>query len=165
MDFSNPKTILIAALVSNLAGLLFLLAAIRQPRFARLLFFLLFSWASWTNYTTSHQHPELYLVYAQKSISLYTDFINGWFKLHITVFVSGIAFGQALIAIGMLLKGTWVKLACMGAIIFLLGIAPLGIYAAFPFPLIVAAAAYIISRKDGLNYLWRSTRSRFNADI
>ena len=60
-----------------------------------------------------------------------------------------------LIALGMLLKGIWVRLACIGAIIFLLAIAPLGLYAAFPFSLIAGAACFFILKQDDLNYLWR----------
>ncbi|QEM02569.1 hypothetical protein DIU31_003195 [Mucilaginibacter rubeus] len=99
MGFSNPKTILIAAFVSNFAGLLFLLVAIGQPRFARLLFFYFSAGRAGPVTPPSHQHPECYLVYAQKSISLYNDFVNDSFKLHNTVFVNSIPFGQALIAV------------------------------------------------------------------
>ena len=158
MNFNNHQVILTAYIVSNLVGLLYLFAAIKRPKLARLMFLLLFSWASWINYTTCHQHPEIYLKYAEKSIGIYADFINGWFKGHITILVSCIAIIQGLIAFGMLLKGNWVKIACIGAIIFLIGIAPLGVYSAFPFSLTVSAAAYFIILKDDKDYLWRVKR-------
>ena len=154
MDYTNSQVLIIAYTASNIAGLLILWAAVKKPKLARLLFLLLFAWASWTNYTTCHRHPEFYLDYSQYAIGFYKNFINGWFKAHITVMVSIIAAGQAMIAAGMLFKGIWVKLACTGAIIFLLAIAPLGIYAGFPFSIIVSLAAYFIIIKDDKDYLW-----------
>ncbi len=154
MDFSNHQTVIIAYLASNVVGLLFLWAGFKRPKIARLLFFLLFSWAAYTNYTTAHQHPDLYLNYSKNAIALYSDFINGWFSSHITSFVSAISLGQTAIAAGMMLKGVWVRLACIGSIVFLLAIAPMGLYAGFPFSLTVSAAACFILIKDDKNYLW-----------
>ncbi len=56
-----------------------------------------------------------------------------------------------MIAMGMLLRRIWVKLACIAAI-FLLAIAPLGIYAAFPFSITVSLAACFIIKNDNNNY-------------
>jgi hypothetical protein len=142
-------------IISNIIGLLFLWAAIKKPPLARLMFLLLFSWACVANYTLSHQKPEAYLEYANSAISWYADFINGWFRQHITVMVSLIAMGEGLIAIGMLLKGWWVKMASIGVIIFLIAISPLGYYAGFPFEITVSLAAYFIIKKDSLDYLWK----------
>lgn len=158
----DQQMIWIAYIVSNVAGILFLLAAIKRPKLARLMFVLLFGWASWFNYTTAHQHPEAYLMYGDVSISIYSDFINGWFKRHITEFISFIAFGQGLIALVILLKGIWVKLACIGIIIFLMAIAPLGVYSAFPFSITVSLASYFIIKKDDLDYLWKFKSRRIS---
>jgi hypothetical protein len=141
--------------ISNVVVLLFLLAAIKKPKLARLLFCVLFAWACWMNYTTSHNNPADYLSYADMAIPVYKSFINGWFKDHITVMVTLISIGQGAISLGMLLKGWWVRLACIGAIIFLMGIAPLGVGSAFPFSLTASFAAYFILKKDDLNYIWK----------
>jgi hypothetical protein len=154
MEYGQNQMLIIAYSVSNILGLLILWAAAKNTKLARLLFVLLFAWASRTNYTTCHEHPEVYLEYSKAANSIYRNFINGWFHNHTTVMVSLIAFGQALIALGMLLKGTLVKLGCAGAIVFLMAIAPLGIYAGFPFSLTVSVAAYLVLKKDDKNYLW-----------
>lgn len=146
---------LIAWIVSNVVGVLILWAAYKNTKIARGIFFLLFGWACWTNYTTVHASPEVYLDYAPMSVQWYRDFILGWFKNHIIAVVTTISFGQGLIAIGMLLKNTWVKAACIGAIIFLLGIAPLGVGAGFPFSITVSIAAWIILKRDKMDYLWK----------
>ena len=151
----DKQTVLIAFIVSNVVGLVFWVVAFKWPKIARIMFALLFGWACWFNYSTCHKQPEAYLMYGEHSIHLYSVFINGWFKDHITAFVTFIAVGQGLIALGMLLKGWWVNLACIGAIIFLLGIAPFGMYSAFPFSLVVSAAAYLIMRNDDKNWLWK----------
>ena len=149
------STYLLPYLIANIVGLLFLWAAVKKQPLARLLFVLLFGWACWLNYTLSHEKPEAYLTYANAATTLYADFINGWFRQHITEMVSLIAIGQGLIAIGMLLKGWWVKIACIGVIIFLIAIAPLGMYAGFPFAITVGIAAYLILKKDSFDYLWK----------
>ena len=146
---------LLPYIISNIIGILFLWVAIKKPPLARLMFVLLFGWACWINYTLSHQQPEVYLDYAKAAIPWYADFINGWFRQHITEMVTLVAIGQGLIAIGMLLKGWWVKLACIGVIIFLIAISPLGLYAAFPFAITVCLAAYFIIKKDSLDDLWK----------
>jgi len=66
-----------------------------------------------------------------------------------------IAVGQLLISVGFLLRGWWVKWACIGAIIFLFSIAPLMVGAGFPFSIVVSIAAYLILKKDNRNVLWR----------
>jgi hypothetical protein len=150
----NPNY-LVAYIISNIAGLIILWAAIKRPYLARLMFVILFSWACVANYTLAHQKPEEYLNYADTSIKWYRDFIHGWFTNHITIMVSSIAIGEGLIAIGMILKGWWVKLSCIGVIVFLMAIAPLGVYAGFPFSITVSIAAFVVLKKNAVNYLWQ----------
>jgi len=150
------KEYFIPWILSNSIAILFLVAAIRKPKLARLLFALLFTWACWINYTTAHNNPDDYLNYAALTpFSLYHDFINGWFKTHIIAMVTLIAFGQGLIAIGMLLKGWVVRIAGIGAIVFFLAIIPLGIGSGFPATLLSAVSIYFILKNDDLNYLWK----------
>jgi len=148
-------------IISNLIGLTILLASFKRPKVARFLLFLLFAWACFTNYYISHKNPEAYLEYANLSIRWYTQFIDGWFSHHITQMVTIISFGQGLIAIGMLLKDRWVRIACWGTIVFLLAIAPLGIGAGFPFSLTVSLAAYLILRRKTLPYFWHIKKPGF----
>ena len=141
---------------SNVIAILILIAAFKRPKLARLLFVLLFAWACWINFITSQNNPEDYLNYAAFTpFGVYHDFITGWFKEHITVMVTLISIGQGLIALGMLLKGWCVRLACLGAIIFFLGIAPLGIGSGFPSTIITSIAAYLIIKRGDHNYLWK----------
>jgi len=152
--FSNPGYLL-GYIGSNVFATILLIIAIRKTKLARLLFFILFAWAFGMNYYVSHNQPEKYLEYAAAAVPLYRDFINGWFKDHITEMVTMIATGQLMIAFGMLLNGWLVKFACIGAIIFLMAIAPLGLYAGFPFSIIASIAAILILKKDNLNFIWR----------
>ncbi len=149
------KEYLVPWVITNCIAILFLVSAIRKPKLARLLFVLLFMWACWLNYTTAHKSPDDYLNYAALTpFNLYANFINGWFKSHIIPMVTLISLAQGLIAIGMLLKGWIVRLACLGAIIFFFAIAPLGVGSGFPFTLITSLAIYFILKNDDLNYLW-----------
>jgi len=142
-------------IISNCIAIFILVTSIRKPRLARLLFVMLFFWASWLNYTTSHNNPNDYLNYSSLTpFTLYKNFINGWFKEHIMLMVTYISFGQAFIAIGMILKGWLVRFVSIGAIIFFLAISPLGIGSGFPFPLISILAIYFILKRDDLDYIW-----------
>lgn len=99
----NP-TFLAAWIISNTVALLILRAAVKRPKIARSMLFLLFAW--------------------------------GW----------------------------WVKWACIGTIIFLAAIAPLGVGAGFPFSVTVSIAAWFIIRRDDLDYLWNSVaREKYRA--
>ena len=145
---------LIPYLISQVVALLLLLVAWKNTRVARFLFFLLFAWASVTNLTISTNNPKVYLEYADTALPFYRDFIYGWFSRHIQLMVPLIAFGQMVIAVSMLLKGWWVKAACIGAIIFLFAIIPLMVGSGFPFSLIVSWAILLVLKHDQKEFIW-----------
>lgn len=147
-DFLTPY------IISQIAGIGILVTAWKRTRWARWLFALLFFWAFTTNLYLGISKPDIYLEYADMAIPLYRDFINGWFSHYNHIIIPLIAVGQLFIGIGMLLKGIWVKLACIGSIIFLLSIAPLLVGAAFPFSITVSIAALVIYLDDDANYVW-----------
>ena len=128
----NNEVYLVLLLISNAVAILQLIAVVKWPRIARVSFFILFAWASWTNWRTSQQTPQYYLEYGDLAwSSWYRTFINGWFAEHIKLAVGCVAMSQALIAISMLLKGWIFKAGAIGAIIFLLAIAPLAVGSGF----------------------------------
>ncbi len=141
-------------IVFNILAIFFLIAAVRWPRISRLLFFLLFAWACWLNWTTVLRSPDDYLQYGELSFSSrYTAFIQGWFSQHITLVVGTIATCQGLIALSLCWKGVIYKIGCAGAVVFLLAIAPLGIGSGFPCTLVFAIALFVLFRK-GNEKLW-----------
>ena len=142
-------------LISQAASLIILIAAWKRTRWARWLFSALFLWASATNMYIGLTDPDSYLDNARFAIPLYQDFINGWFSHYNHIIIPLIAVGQFFIAIGMLLHNWWVKLACIGSIIFLLGISPLMVGSAFPFSITVSIAAVLILTDDDKNYIWK----------
>jgi hypothetical protein len=143
----NDRGVLIANLASNLVALLILLACRRWPRVGRGLFFALFLWASQVNLRLALTRPDVYLEYARWAVEPYRRFILGPFAMHAAPIVAAIALGQLAIAVLVALRGRAVKLGLAGAIVFLLAIAPLGRGAAFPFSLIVSAAAWLVMRR------------------
>lgn len=146
---------LIPYIISQVASLIILIAAWKNTRIARILFALLFVWAAAVNMYTGITDPDVYLEYSDMALPFYRDFINGWFNRYDQVIIPLIATGQLLIGIGMLLKGRLLQWACVGAILFLLSIAPLMTGSAFPFSITVSIAAFMIMKKDGLNYVWK----------
>ena len=146
---------LVPYLISQAASLIILIAAWKRTRLARWLFSVLFLWASATNMYIGLTDPDSYLNNAQFAIPLYQDFINGWFSHYNQIILPLIAVGQFFIAIGMLLHSWWVKLACIGSIIFLLSISPLMVGSAFPFSITVSIAGFLILINDDKNYAWK----------
>jgi len=158
---------LIGYLISNVVAALMLLATWKNTRLGRFLFFVLFAWASWTNGTIVSERPEVYLEYADLAfLSIYKQFINGWFSEHTRLMVGLVAFSQGLIAIAMLLKGIVLRVAAIGGIIFLMAIIPFGVGSGFPTTLIMAMAMLLILKSKNENYLWiRSKKERMANSI
>lgn len=145
-------------LISNIAALLLLFVAVKWPRAARVLFFLLFAWACWMNWTTALEKPQVYLDYADLTWSkFYYNFIHGWFADHIPQAVIGIAICQGLIALSMLLNKWIFKTGAAGAILFLLAIVPFGVGSGFPATIIMAIAMIMILRKGADRFVWQHT--------
>ena len=145
---------LIGFLAFNVLALVFILCAVKWSRVGRLLFFLLFAWACGMNWSYSQNDPTAYQEYAELALlDSYSQFIKGWFSHHASSMVAAIATCQGLIAVSMLLKGWVYKLGCIGGIIFLLAIAPLGVGSGFPCTISFAIALFILSGK-GNAFLW-----------
>jgi hypothetical protein len=149
----NPE--FLAGLIGfNLLGIIFILCAVKWPRIGRMLFFLLFAWACWMNWTLSLKEPAVYQDYAELALfDGYRDFITGWFSRNTSWVVATIATCQGLIAISMLLKGWIYKLGCIGGMIFLLAIVPLGVGSGFPCTISFAIALFILFKK-GKTFAW-----------
>jgi hypothetical protein len=151
------ENFLIPYIASQVISVIVLYVAWKNTRLARLIFTLMFLYAGCYNMYIGFMKPDEYLGFADMAIPLYRDFINGWFSNFNYILIPLIATGQLAIAVGMILNDNWVRLACMGSIIFLLSIAPLMVGSAFPFSITVSAAALLILRNDDMNLLWKSS--------
>ncbi|MEI9910955.1 MAG: hypothetical protein WDO71_15555 [Bacteroidota bacterium] len=156
----NPGQYWMEVLISNIIAIIILLSCIYRPRIGRILFALLFVWAAFTNWSTSHSHPEFYLEYRKFALfDWYKDIINGFFARHIEGFVSIVAISQLLTGISMLLKGWLFRVGCIGGIIFLLSIAPLGVGSGFPCTIIMAAGLVLLLKKYNNSFVWQNLKS------
>lgn len=142
---TTPQVIL-TYFVSNLVATTFFFISLKWNHLARVLYAALFFWAAWLNWSVSHTKPIFYLNYGKYAIGWYRDFINGPFSNNITPIVSFIAVCQLLIGIGQLSGGIIFKASCIGGIVFLVAISPLGIAAAFPSGLIWSAGLFTLYR-------------------
>lgn len=125
-----------------------------KPKIGKLLFLILFGWASWANSTTVLKNPNVYLDYANYTFfPVYKHFILGFFHEHIQPIVLTIAACQLLIAVSMLSKGRALQIGCIGGMLFLVCIAPLGVGAAFPSTLIMALGMYFLLKNSRLGLL------------
>lgn len=130
---------------SVIAALVLVLLCWHWRSIGRLFFVLLFLFAAQFNFRLAFSRPEEYLGFAPLAyLDLYRDFILGYFAQHTTVIVSAIAVGQAMIGVLVLLGGRSLRLGLIGAIVFLIAVAPLGTGAGFPATLILAWAAALL---------------------
>lgn len=158
----SEGAMLIAQIVSNIIALIMVFASWRWKTTGRVLFVILFLWASQYNFRMALMHPEEYLNYAPLAYSeIYSAFIVGFFANHITEIVTTIAICQFFIGILIGLRGSFVSLGLVGAIIFLVAIAPLGTGAGFPATLIMAFAAFLLLQKRYQMTLYGHFLSRF----
>jgi uncharacterized membrane protein YphA (DoxX/SURF4 family) len=154
----NPVFLAMYA-VANAVGLILLVAAWKWTHAARWMFILLFLWAGWTNYSTAVNDPEAYLEYADLTWSqTYRDIILGPFAEHIARYVGLVALCQLLIAGSLLLKGFVMRVGCWGGIVFLLAITPFGVGSGFPCTLVMAAALFMVMRKERRHWPWPAER-------
>jgi hypothetical protein len=135
-------------LVCNLVAVLLVWGSKKQPGLTKAVFFLIFVAAAAINAYTAIDAPWAYQDYADTAIPLYKKFILGAFHAIITPMVLIIAFAQLLIAISMLLKGKPLVAGCWAGMVFCMSIAPLGLYAAFPCTLLLAAALFRLQRHE-----------------
>jgi hypothetical protein len=140
-----PQEYLVMYLAANLVALAILALAYTRPGIARWVWVAIFVWAASVNTMTVAREPWVYLAYGGLTPSaLYRDFIAGWFSTHIQPFILSIAAGQLTIAILLSRAGDARWLGVMGASLFLLAIAPLGVGSGFPFSLIAIASLLVM---------------------
>jgi len=143
-----PREYLVMYLGANLIALAVLGFAFWRPQVARWFWVAIFVWAASVNTLTAASQPWVYLAYGGLTPStVYRDFIAGWFSVHIQTFVLSIAVGQMMIAILLARSGDARWLGVIGATIFLLAIAPLGVGSGFPFSLIAIASMWVMERR------------------
>ena len=156
----SEQQILVMYLGSITISLVVLWVTWKRIEIGRLLLVLLFLWASYVNSKTAITNPEDYLNYAAYAWSgWYRDFILGTFAANIKPMVLTIASGQFLIALFLSFRGIWVRAGAVGAIIFFLAIAPLGVASGFPTSIILAVAAYLIARHRFSKHLMGTIQS------
>ena len=143
-----PQEYVAAYLSANFVAFGILALAFWRPTIVRWIWVAIFVWAAVVNTLTAASEPWVYLAYGALTPSaLYRDFIAGWFSTHIQPFVLSIAAGQLTIAILLSRAGDARWLGVLGASVFLLAIAPLGIGSGFPFSLIAIASLVVMERR------------------
>jgi hypothetical protein len=156
--WDNPEYVW-ALVVSNIIALIILYFAWKGPRIARVLLFLVFAWAAYTNWNMAMHSPQEYVNFADLAfLGFYKNFIRGWFSQHGAWLIAGIAIGQLLIALSMLWKGWLYRLGAIGGIIFLVGITPLGVGSGFPFPIITAIAFFLLLKQKNVDLPWKASK-------
>ena len=148
----------------NIAVLCLLLAAVKWPRIARALVRALVVGGSAWNLFASLTMPQFYVeTYGPLATPPYAAFIYGPFAANPALFVVPIAIGE--LTIGFLTSGTGkaLQLGMVGAMVFLLAIAPMGVGSAFPFSILGMVAAYLLFRHPLGTTLYHDAATAFAA--
>lgn len=142
--------------LSNAGAVGLLMASIRRPLLARFLFSLLFAGASVYNAYTVLNSPWVYAEVAEYAVlDVYRWFMLGPFERVAKPLVLLIAAGQAFIALSMGLTGRPFRWGCRAGLFVCVGISPLGLGAAFPMPLLLAAGFHRLHRHPADYLLWK----------
>jgi hypothetical protein len=140
-----PREWLVPYLISNAVAVILLLFAFKRPEVTRWACVLIFLAAAVVNSRLAIIRPLDYVDYGVFTPSaLYREFIYGWFSRHVRMLVLPIAAGQLAIAALLTRRRPWHRLGTAGAILFLLGIAPLGVGSAFPFSFLLIGALLVM---------------------
>ena len=134
---------------TTVVSLVLLAVAWRWPRAGRFPFAVLFLAAGVFNTMTALRTPQVYIDgFAPHAFSPMREFIERVVALAPDAFVLTIAAGQLVAAVGLALgRGILFQLAIVGAACFLVGISWLGVGAAFPLNLVLAAAVLLLPRR------------------
>jgi len=148
-------------LVSQIIFILLLIASWRWFKGARIFWMLIFLAAGLFNLYTALTDPQVYTMYAPGVwLPLYRTFIDGEFARHPQWYVIPIALGQLCISILLTQKTPLFRLGCLGGIIFLLAISPLGIGSAFPATVIGALGLVLLWRHGAEQLIWQKSTNK-----
>ncbi len=138
-----------AYLATSAVSAALVLVAWRRPRAGRVLYAVLFGGAAAFNAVTALRTPRVYVDgFAPLAFPPMRQLIEDVVALAPDAFVLAIAAGQALAAAGFALgRGVPLVLAAYGAPSFLAAISWLGVGAAFPVNLVLAAGALLVLRR------------------
>jgi len=135
-----------AWIASNAFALALITVCWKLPKVGRATIGLGFAAAAVFNTITVLVNPQSYVqgFGPEALFPFYQDFIHGPLAANPAAFILPIAAGQLLVGGLMFFKGRWLKLGLAGGIVFLLAITPLGRGSAFPMPLLLMAAFWVL---------------------
>jgi uncharacterized membrane protein YphA (DoxX/SURF4 family) len=136
-------------IVASIVSVMMVVVAWRRPRAGRLLYAVLFLGAGMFNGITALRTPQVYIDgFAPHAFPPMSDFIERIVALAPDAFVLAIAVGQVLVGIALAVgRGIPFVAGVIGAAFFLVAISWLGIGAAFPTNLVMAAGVALLPRR------------------
>lgn len=142
------STIAVGYVVTGLVSVAMLLIAWRRPRAGRLLYAALFVAAGLFNGVMAVRTPEVYVqAFAPRALPPMREFIERVVALAPDAFVLTIAAGQIVAGLALALgRGLLLWAGVVGAACFLVAISWLGVSAAFPTNLVLAAGVLLLLR-------------------
>jgi len=142
------STIAIAYIITSVISLMMLLVAWHRPRAGRVLYAAVFFGAGLFNAVTALRTPQVYIDgFAPHAFPPMREFIERVVALAPDAFVVAVSAGQVLVGIALAVgRGVPLIAGVFGAAFFLVAISWLGVGAAFPTNLLLAAGVVSLLR-------------------
>ena len=140
--------LLLPLFVANALSVAFLVLALYRPNAARIVAGGGFIVASLVNGTLALRDPQIYVTgFGPLAVGVYKTFIYGVLAQAPGRLILAIAVWQLVVGAVILVNLTeYVRLGCVAAAIFLIGISPLGVGCGFPSNLILAGGMVVLIR-------------------
>jgi hypothetical protein len=137
-------------IVSNAFALALIVLCWHLPKVGRAIIGLGFMAAAAVNALTVLNNPQAYVrgFGPEALFPFYEDFIYGPLAADPAAFILPLALAQVIIGLLMFFRGDWLKVGLGGGTVFLLAITPLGRGAAFPMPLLVVVALWVLWQRS-----------------
>lgn len=141
--------------IVNLIAIIMTYLTFKKPGYGRFLFGGMFLLAGIFNLYYAFFNPDEFIYYTEFAVfDLYKEFFIGIYSDNSKLILMSIAGAQLVTGFGFWSKGAFVKYASIAGIIFLIGILPMGLGAAFPSTLIMAAGIYKTYTRSFNKNLW-----------
>ena len=144
-----PPELLVPLFVTNAFALATAGVCFRWPGVGLWVFRVVFIGAGVFNIRLGIIRPQTYVEgFGELAVfSFYRSFIHGFFQDHAVIIIVLISIGQMLVGFLLFTRDWSQRLGMLGGIFFLVAITPLGIGSAFPAPLVMAFALYVLDRR------------------
>jgi hypothetical protein len=134
--------------IGNLLAIILMLLSYHFPRVLRVIWGAIFITMGVVSLITVYNNPSVFIdLIGSKPVKFYQDFIDKTMVEHPGAFILLLGVIQILFGGMIWSRKVWFILGCIGAVLFLLAILPLGLAITFPLTIFMALSIIFLMRK------------------